>query len=192
MDFVEAEREKEKRTQQLEQAEKDRKRQEKEEKEEKALARTQLEALKKASQTTKKEALQLKKDQQQAERESKKRKREVDLQDLVMGTTLARAIQEYPADHPALKRARAATARARKRQQQGQSQGQFTREGSVMSIATDLMDPALVNWPFCGGQPIRVPRSRVGKCRQDEIHISEFDECIITRIYLGSCDHVHW
>ena len=154
MDFVEAEREKEKRTQQLEQAEKDRKRQEKEEK---ALARTQLEALKKASQTTKKEALQLKKDQQQAEKESKKRKREVDLQDLVTGTTLARAIQEYPADHPALKRARAATARARKRQQQGQSQGPFTREGSVMSIATDLMDPALVNWPFAAASQSEYP-----------------------------------
>jgi hypothetical protein len=103
--------------------------------------------LKKISKTTKKEALQLKKDQQQAERESKKRKREMDLQDQVAGTTLARAVQEYPADHPALKRARAATARARKRQQ-GQSQGPFTREGAVMSIASDPIDPALVNWPY--------------------------------------------
>jgi hypothetical protein len=160
MDFVEAEREKERRAQQLEQAEKDRKRQEKEEK---ALARTQLEALKKISRTTKKEALQLKKDQQLAERESKKRKREMDLQDLITGTTLARAIQEYPADHPALKRARAATARARKRQQgqsQGQSQGLFTREGSVMSIASDLIDPALVNWPHAAASQSEYPDLR--------------------------------
>lgn len=68
------------------------------------------------------------------------------MEDLITGTALARAVQEYPINHPLLRRIRAATTRAQKRQQ-GQSQGLFTRERSVISVASDLIDPELANWP---------------------------------------------
>lgn len=151
MDYIEAERAKEVKIQQLEQAEKDRKRKEKEER---TAAKVNEEVLKKASKTAKKEALEYKKLLQQADRDSKKRKRQAEMEDLVTGTALARAIQEYPTNQPLLRRVRAATTRAQKRQ--GQSQGR-TRERSVISVASDLIDPELANWPYAATSQSEYP-----------------------------------
>jgi hypothetical protein len=88
IDFVEVQRTKAVKAQQLEDAEKERKRQEKADK---VTAKTLAETVKKASQVIKQQALYQKRLEDSLEKDRKKRKREEDFQDLVAGTTLAHA-----------------------------------------------------------------------------------------------------
>jgi uncharacterized protein (UPF0332 family) len=78
MDFVEAQRTKAVKAQQLEDAEKERKRQEKADK---VTAKTLAETAKKASQVIKQQALYQKRLEDSLEKDRKKRKREEDFQD---------------------------------------------------------------------------------------------------------------